>query len=140
MRLGYRKQIQSKSKNIISTINVTPFVDVVLVLLVIFMLTAPMLDKGFDIKLPNVESSPIAHDKKEQVVLSIDKNGDIKIKSKEFNLKQVVRYLQQYQSSKVKIFIAGDTKVNYGKVMEIMSVISSKGFNNILLVTDPVNK
>ena len=119
-----------------SEINVTPFVDVMLVLLIIFMVTAPLLTSGIKINLP--ESSVILkNEKKDPVTVSINSKGEIFIQKKKFSKEQLIKKLSvlKKNNKNLKIYIKGDKKLDYGKVMDLMNLINSSGFKKVALVT-----
>ena len=118
-----------KTRKTISEINVTPFVDVMLVLLIIFMVTAPLLTSGIKINLPE-SSSVLKNEKKDPVTVSINSKGEIFIQKKKFSKDQLIQKLSllKKNNKNLKIYIKGDKKLDYGKVMELMNLINSSGF------------
>lgn len=119
-----------------SDINVTPFVDVMLVLLIIFMVTAPLLTSGIKINLPE-SSAVLKNEKKDPVTVSINSKGEIFIQKKKFSKEQLVKKLNvlKKNNKNLKIYIKGDKKLDYGKVMDLMNLINSSGFKKVALVT-----
>lgn len=119
-----------------SDINVTPFVDVMLVLLIIFMVTAPLLSSGIKINLPE-SSSVLKNEKKDPVTVSLNSKGEIFIQKKRFTREQLIQKLKllKKNNKNLKIYIKGDKKLDYGKVMDLMSLINSSGFTKVALVT-----
>ncbi len=119
-----------------SDINVTPFVDVMLVLLIIFMVTAPLLSSGIKINLPE-SSSVLKNEKKDPVTVSINNNGEIFIQKKKFTSQQLIQKLKllKENNKNLKIYIKGDKNLDYGKVMDLMSLINKSGFTKVALVT-----
>jgi len=122
-------------------INVTPLVDVMLVLLVIFMVTAPMMQQGVDVNLPKVTTGAMSG-KTEQIVLSIDKDGAVFLGSKnEVSLEdlptKVRSIFEQKKDAEDKIYIKADQDIHYGRVMEVMSSLYKGGITQVGLVTDP---
>ncbi len=119
-----------------SDINVTPFVDVMLVLLIIFMVTAPLLSSGIKINLPE-SSSVLKNEKKDPVTVSLNSKGEIFIQKKRFSRQQLIQKLKllKKNNKNLKIYIKGDKKLDYGKVMDLMSLINSSGFTKVALVT-----
>lgn len=119
-----------------SDINVTPFVDVMLVLLIIFMVTAPLLSSGIKINLPE-SSSVLKNEKKDPVTVSLNSEGEIFIQKKRFSRQQLIQKLKllKKNNKNLKIYIKGDKKLDYGKVMDLMSLINSSGFTKVALVT-----
>ena len=125
-----------RSKRTISEINVTPFVDVMLVLLIIFMVTAPLLTSGIKINLPE-SSSVLKNEKKDPVTVSINSKGEIFIQKKKFSKNQLIKKLSllKKNNQNLKIYIKGDKKLDYGKVMDLMNLINKSGFKKVALVT-----
>ena len=126
-----------------ANINVTPLVDVMLVLLVIFMVTAPMLQQGVDVNLPKAKTGSL-EGKAEQVVISIDKDGKVFVgKDNEIPLDNLAPKIKAILEAKKeagnKVYIKGDTNINYGKIMEVMSALHQGGVDQIGLVTDLPN-
>ena len=120
----------------ISEINVTPFVDVMLVLLIIFMVTAPLLTSGIKINLPE-SSSVLKNEKKEPVTVSLNSSGNIYINKKKFTKEQLITKLKALEkvNKNLKIYVKADKSINYGKVMDLMTVINKSGFTKVALVT-----
>ena len=121
-----------------SEINVTPFVDVMLVLLVIFMVTAPMMQQGLDVNLPKTASTGIALNE-DPFVLTIDSAGHLKAADIAINIADSREKLKAiFQTRKNKqIYIQADRKVDYGVVAEVMGEIRAAGIYNISLITMP---
>ena len=127
---------KSRNKKTISEINVTPFVDVMLVLLIIFMVTAPLLTSGIKINLPE-SSSILKNEKKDPVTVSINSKGEIFIQKNKFSKDQLIKKLTllKKNNQNLKIYIKGDKKLDYGKVMDLMNLINRSGFKKVALVT-----
>lgn len=127
-----------KSKVAISEINVTPFVDVMLVLLVIFMVTAPMMQQGLDVDLPKTSSAGIALNE-DPFVVSIDSSGKIKISDTVVMMADLKTKLTAIFSTKKnkQIYIQADKKVDYGVVAEVMGEARAAGIFNLSLITIP---
>ena len=125
-----------RNKRTMSEINVTPFVDVMLVLLIIFMVTAPLLTSGIKINLPE-SSSVLKNEKKDPVTVSINSKGEIFIQKKKFSEDQLIKKLSllKKNNQNLKIYIKGDKKLDYGKVMDLMNLINQSGFKKVALVT-----
>jgi biopolymer transport protein TolR len=122
-----------------SEINVTPFVDVMLVLLIIFMVTAPMLTVGVPIDLPKTEANAVNEgSQKEPLTVSVGADGKIFIQEMEITLEEIVPKLTAIAKNGFEevIYIRGDRRTNYGALMQIMGKISAAGFRRISLVTD----
>src|ERR1700730_10148963 len=118
-----------------SEINVTPLVDVMLVLLVVFMVTAPLLTVGVPVELPQTQAPPI-NEPKEPTVITVNKDGAIFIQEASIPIDTLVSRLQALTGSNpdAVLYVRGDKDINYGKVLEVMSLISSAGFRQVCLV------
>ena len=125
-----------KSRKSISEINVTPFVDVMLVLLIIFMVTAPLLTAGIKINLPE-SASVLKNEKNDPVTVSMNSKGEIYIQKKKISPDDLIKKLiaLKGQNKDLKIYIKGDKNLNYGKIMDLMSFINKSGFKKVALVT-----
>lgn len=126
-----------KNRRLMNEINVTPLVDVMLVLLITFMITAPMLLAGIEVDLPKTESAPISgHDK--PVVISINKNNELYITETRIDPKELIPKLESItkENKNTRIFVQGDKSVSYGVIVETMSLIHSAGFTKVALRTD----
>ncbi len=128
------------SKMVISEINVTPFVDVMLVLLIIFMVTAPMMQQGIDVQLPKTSTTGVQLDETPFVIV-IHKSGQIKISDIEIPLSTLKNKLEAiFKSKKNKqVYIQADKQVDYGLVAETMAEVRQAGILNISLITLPKN-
>jgi len=122
-----------------SEINVTPFVDVMLVLLVVFMVTAPLLTAGVPVDLPKTRAPALGQDK-EPLQVSIMKDGSIFLQKLKVPPDELVAKLTaiSHNGYDQRIFVRGDKTVDYGKVMEVMGTLSAAGFTHIGLVTDAI--
>jgi biopolymer transport protein TolR len=134
----------NNGRSVLSEINVTPFVDVMLVLLVIFMVTAPILYQGVEIDLPKVESRPMpAAEREKKIVVSLNENGEIYIEKKKYSLSELKLEIRSLIRNKGKeleeenVFLRADSNVPYGTVMEVMAEIKKAGINKIGLITEP---
>lgn len=137
MGFGYKaNQLRNNKKKLISDINITPFVDVVLVLLISFMVTAPMLSSGFNVNLPKVSSDQLAINKKEQIIFTVDNSNNIRVDNNIIQLQSLSKFLKKYDPLNTQIFIKGDTSSNYGDVIKLMSLINKESFHAISLVTE----
>ena len=122
-----------------SEINVTPFVDVMLVLLIVFMVTAPLLTVGIPVDLPKVKASALT-DKKDPIEITVNLEGEIYIGEsivEEDNLVTRLNAITE-QNTEARIYIRGDRVVAYGRVMEIMSLINSAGYVKVALITQNI--
>jgi biopolymer transport protein TolR len=122
-------------------INVTPFVDVMLVLLIVFMITAPLLTVGVPVELPETEASNMSADD-EPLTVTVGANGEIFLQETSVEFDQLVPRLQAIGGAgfEGRIFIRADESVDYGSVVRVMARISSAGYTNIGLVTDPLSQ
>jgi len=120
-----------------SEINVTPMVDVMLVLLIIFMVTAPLLTVGVPIELPKTEARQLEGDK-EPLTISVDPEERIFLQDTELKIDELVPKLTAIAKNGYdeRIFVRGDRRVNYGIVMRVMGTISAAGFRRIALISD----
>jgi len=127
------------NSGMIATINVTPLVDVMLVLLVIFMVTAPILQQGVELELPKETIAPIDGEG-EQLVVSIVKEGKVFIgEDSEIKVEDIGAKLNAIMKTREdkRVFIKADTKVQYGNVMEVMASIRRSGITKVGLLTEP---
>ena len=124
-----------------SEINVTPFVNVMLVLLIVFMVTAPLLTVGVPVDLPQTRAKSLGEDR-EPLAVTIDNGGRIFLQNTPIEADDLVPKLMAISNNgyNQRIFVRGDKAVDYGKVMQVMGLLNSAGFTRIGLVTDPVKK
>ncbi len=120
-----------------SEINVTPFVDVMLVLLIVFMVTAPLLTVGIPVDLPKVKASALT-DKKDPIEITVNIEGEVYIGESLVEVENLIPRLNAIteQNSEARIYIRGDRVVAYGRIMEIMSIINSAGYVKVALITE----
>lgn len=120
-----------------SEINVTPLVDVMLVLLVIFMVTSPMLVAGVHIDLPQISAAPISS-QEEPLSVTVTAEGIVMLQETEVTLVELIARLQAITAEKqdIRILLRGDRNVNYGAVMHVLGTINNAGFQKIALITD----
>ncbi|MSO93244.1 MAG: protein TolR [Rhodospirillales bacterium] len=121
-----------------SEINVTPFVDVMLVLLVIFMVAAPLLTVGVQVDLPQTKASVLSG-QDEPLSISIDSAGKVFLQNTEVGIEELAPRLTAITGNNpdVRIFVRGDQAINYGRVMEVMGTVNGAGFRKVALVTGP---
>ena len=136
----YRKSHRLNSR-LKSEINITPLVDVMLVLLIVFMIAAPLLSVGVPVNLPKNEAKSLSS-QKDPLTVTIDSNGKVFIQEKEIAFDQLATKLNAISENgyKEKIYIRGDRSADYGKILKVMARINTAGFENIGLVTDPINQ
>ena len=134
---GSRRRRRGRRRQPMSEIKVTPMVDVMLVLLIIFMVAAPMLTVGVPIKLPETQARAI-NSETQPITISVDEAGAVFLNDTEIAVDEVVPKLQAIAKAgyQERIFVRGDRSADYGTVMKVMARISAAGFKNIGLVTD----
>jgi biopolymer transport protein TolR len=129
----------ARRANVMSEINVTPMVDVMLVLLIIFMVSAPLLTVGVPLDLPQTAAKSLDQDK-EPLTLSVQLSGKIFLNNTEIKVEELVPRLKAITEARggmdERIFVRGDTKVDYGTVMRVMGRLSAAGFKRVALVTE----
>ncbi len=120
-----------------SEINVTPFVDVMLVLLIIFMVTAPLLVPGVPVNLPDSEARALPEDTK-PIEVTIDQNGALFIGDTAIDEKELIVRLKAITGNRTdaQIYIRGDSSNSYGRVMEVLGAINAAGFRQVALITE----
>jgi biopolymer transport protein TolR len=121
----------------LSEINVTPLVDVMLVLLIIFMVTAPLMTSGVSVDLPKANAQPINSDS-QPLTVSINAQGTIYLQNEEVDLPQLVAKLQAISQNNVdrRIFVRGDKDLPYGRIMQVMGTINQGGFTKVALLAE----
>tara|TARA_Y100001970_G_scaffold206286_1_gene251221 strand:- start:918 stop:1298 length:381 start_codon:yes stop_codon:yes gene_type:complete len=119
-----------------SEINVTPFVDVMLVLLIVFMVTAPLLTVGIPVDLPKVKSSALT-DQKDPLEITVKLGGEIFLGESKVEVENLIPRLNAITelNKEARIYVRGDRVVAYGRIMEIMSLVNSAGYTKVALVT-----
>ena len=146
MQIGPKAVSRSKSRQKftnrkfvpMSEINVTPFVDIMLVLLIIFMVAAPLLSVGIEVDLPNTQAKPLAIEKERPLTLTMDEDNnlfinEVKIKKEELRTK-LLAIRKERESN--EIYLRASKKIEYQKVASILALISNVGYSQISLVTD----
>jgi biopolymer transport protein TolR len=125
---------------VMSEINVTPMVDVMLVLLIIFMVSAPLLTVGVPIDLPQTQASSLDQADKEPLAISVNTDGKVYLQNTEIKLEELVPKLQAISQARggndERIYVRGDKTVDYGTVMKVMGRLSAAGFRKVALVTE----
>ena len=135
---AYRK----RRKKLMSEINVVPYIDVMLVLLVIFMITAPLLSQGVKVDLPKAAAQPVDSPDRETLVVTVDREGryfldDRRITSEELSRKVAAILRARPQTP---VLIRGDRQSNYGEVVKAMTLLQSAGAPSVGLLTEPPRK
>jgi biopolymer transport protein TolR len=124
---------------VMAEINVTPMVDVMLVLLIIFMVSAPLLTVGVPLDLPQTQAKSLDQDK-EPLTVSVNVKGEVYLQNTEIALEELVPKLKAITEARggveERIFVRGDKQVDYGTVMKVMGRISAAGFRRVALVTE----
>jgi biopolymer transport protein TolR len=121
----------------IADINMTPFIDVMLCLLIIFMVAAPLLTAGVPLDLPKSEANALNQDK-DPLTISVDAKGDIYLQETKVALDEVVPKLTSIaqQGYEERVFVRGDKAISYGQVMQVMGRISGAGFKKVALISE----
>jgi len=121
----------------LSEINVTPFVDVMLVLLIVFMVTAPLLTVGVPVDLPKTKAKAIA-EAEEPLVISVDAQGQVFIQDTAVTMENLIPRLKAITENKpdTRIYLRGDRTIDYGRVMEVMGTVNIAGFTRVALVAE----
>ena len=124
-----------------SDINVTPFVDVMLVLLVIFMVTAPLLTVGVQVDLPETNADTLQSDN-EPLEVTIDASGIIFIQETEIGISELIPKMKAITENRfgTKIYVRGDETIDYGQIMMVLGELSGSGFSKVALITKPLSK
>jgi biopolymer transport protein TolR len=128
-----------RRKPVMSEINVTPMVDVMLVLLIIFMVAAPLLTVGVPLDLPQTQAKSLDQDK-EPLTVSVNTKGEVFLQNSEIKIEDLIPKLQAVTQARggvdERIYVRGDKKVDYGTVMRVMGRLSAAGFRRVALVTE----
>ncbi len=131
-------KLRRSAKEPISEINVTPFVDVMLVLLIIFMVTAPLLTVGVQVDLPETSADTLPEET-EPLTLTINAKGEIFIQESKVEYEKIIAKIMAVSNNRTdtRIFVRGDKNINYGRVLEIMGMLSGSGFTKVALISEP---
>jgi len=128
-----------RRKPVMAEINVTPMVDVMLVLLIIFMVAAPLLTVGVPLDLPQTQAKSLDQDK-EPLTVSVNTKGEVFLQNSEIKIDELVPKLQAVTQARggtdERIYVRGDKKVDYGTVMRVMGRLSAAGYRRVALVTE----
>ena len=128
---------RGRRRAVMSEINVTPMVDVMLVLLIIFMVAAPLLTVGVPIDLPETQAKSMEQDR-EPLTISVNDKGQVFLQNTEIKLDEIVPKLKAIakNGAEERIYVRGDRKVDYGTVMRVMGRLSAAGYRRVALVTE----
>lgn len=124
-----------RGRSMMSEINVTPLVDVMLVLLIIFMVTAPLMHQGLDVELPNAKGKELPSE--QRIDITIVKDGSIQLDGGRVTMEQLGRKLREMNASQPSVFLRADKSVPYGLVVEVMAEIKGAGLERLGMVTEP---
>jgi len=146
MQIGPKADSRSKKRQKITTrnfvpmseINVTPFVDIMLVLLIIFMVAAPLLSVGIEVDLPNTKAKPLAIEKERPLTLTLDRDDNIFINEVKINIEELRPKLLAIKKEREtdEIYLRASKDIEYQKVASILALVSNIGYSQISLVTD----
>ncbi len=132
---GHRR----RRRPVMSEINVTPFVDVMLVLLIVFMVSAPLLTVGVPLDLPQSQAKSLDQDR-EPLTVSVNVQGQVFLQDSEIKIDDLVAKLKAITDARggadERIYVRGDKKVDYGKMMQVMGRLSAAGYHRVALVTE----
>ena len=134
--MGFK--LKSSKNDPMSEINVTPFVDVMLVLLIIFMVTAPLLTVGVQVDLPETSADTLPEEN-EPLTLTINSKGEIFIQETKVEFNNLIVKILSVSNNRTdtRIYVRGDKAINYGRVLEIMGMLSGSGFTKVALISEP---
>ena len=131
-------KFRRSAKEPISEINVTPFVDVMLVLLIIFMVTAPLLTVGVQVDLPETSADTLPEES-EPLTLTINSKGEVFIQETKIEFNNLIKKILAVSNNRTdtRIYVRGDKTINYGRVLEVMGILSGSGFTKVALISEP---
>jgi biopolymer transport protein TolR len=124
-----------RDRNVLSEINVTPFVDVMLVLLVIFMVTAPLMQQGVDVNLPKAKGKELPPE--ERISLVLKKDGTLSMNDEQISIAEMRNKLEKVSRLNPNVFLKADKDVSYGLVVEVMGEIKDAGIEKLGMITEP---
>ena len=138
---GRRGRRRGKRAGPMNEINMTPFIDVVLVLLIIFMVAAPLMTVGVPLDLPKTQAAQLNMDQK-PITLSIRSTGQVFLDEDELKDGDIITRLNASakQGTDERVYVRGDKKVDYGRVAQVMAIVTGGGFKRVALVTEPDTK
>ena len=131
-------KLKSSRNDPMSEINVTPFVDVMLVLLIIFMVTAPLLTVGVQVDLPETSADTLPEES-EPLTLTINSKGEVFIQETKIEFDNLIKKILAVSKNRTdtRIYVRGDKTINYGRVLEVMGKLSGSGFTKVALISEP---
>lgn len=137
---GHRRRKRVRAAPV-SDINVTPFVDVMMVLLVVFMVAAPLLTVGVPLQLPRSAAAPLPVDRDEPLTVNIDATGQVYVQRDPVAFEDLILRLSEMSVGRTsdRVFLRADAALDYGRVAQVMGALNAGGFRNIGLVTDSAN-
>ena len=135
---GHRRRGGRGKAAVMSEINVTPFVDVMLVLLIIFMVAAPLLTVGVPLELPKTAAQAVATEQEEPLTISVQADGNIALQNTPVAEADLIDRLRAIAAERTsdKLYLRADGAIPYARVVQVMGALNSAGFSNIVLVTD----
>lgn len=135
---GGRRGRRRARNQVMSEINVTPFVDVMLVLLIIFMVAAPLLTVGVPVELPDTAASALPQEQEEPLTISVTADGAVFVQETEVRADELIAKVRAIAAERRddKVFLRADGDIEYERVMQVMGALNAGGFRNIGLVTD----
>ena len=130
--------VKRSEREPMSEINVTPFVDVMLVLLIIFMVTAPLLTVGVQVDLPETSADTLPEES-EPLTLTINSKGEVFIQETKIEFENLIKKILAVSNNRTdtRIYVRGDKTINYGRVLEVMGKLSGSGFTKVALISEP---
>lgn len=130
---------RQRRRRLMSEINVVPYIDVMLVLLVIFMITAPLLQRGVQVELPRAAAQAVDTRKSERLVVTVDRAGRYYLDERRMSAEALTAYVRAVlrRAPATAVLVRGDRSVDYGKVVEVMALLQEAGAPRIGLVTEP---
>jgi biopolymer transport protein TolR len=136
---GHRHRRRHRTAAVMSEINVTPFVDVMLVLLIIFMVAAPLMTVGVPIELPETAATPLPQQEEEPLTITLAEDGRILIQTTETLADDLIPKLRAVLAERTddQLYLRADGNIPYERVMQVMGALNAAGFTKIGLVTDP---